>query len=213
MCVMDDALISKKELLALTGISYGALYRWKRKQLIPEDWFIKKSTFTGPETFFPREQVLERIAKIQEMKEQLSLDDLAVTFSGAPVELEATGMQLIERGILSASVVGLSLYSPEQTLDFYGALYLFICGGLLEDGHLSLAEADTVLSHLLADYGGFKSAPSLTVCRKMGVTFSVLSESKEKVSFDVNARLIASVNTAQAVEALKMKWGHGNEHS
>ena len=34
---MDETLISKKELLDLTGISYGQLYRWKRKGLIPED--------------------------------------------------------------------------------------------------------------------------------------------------------------------------------
>ena len=32
----DDRLISKKELLAKYGISYGSLYRWKRKGLIPE---------------------------------------------------------------------------------------------------------------------------------------------------------------------------------
>ena len=36
-------LISKKELLAKFGISYGALYRRKRMGLIPEEWFIKKS--------------------------------------------------------------------------------------------------------------------------------------------------------------------------
>lgn len=48
---MEEDLISKKELLDETGISYGQLYRWKRKQLIPEEWFIRKSTFTGQETF------------------------------------------------------------------------------------------------------------------------------------------------------------------
>lgn len=51
---MEEDLISKKELLELTGISYGQLYRWKRKQLIPEEWFIRKSVFTGQETFFQR---------------------------------------------------------------------------------------------------------------------------------------------------------------
>lgn len=48
---MEEELISKKDLLDETGISYGQLYRWKRKQLIPEEWFIRKSTFTGQETF------------------------------------------------------------------------------------------------------------------------------------------------------------------
>ncbi|MED2647241.1 DUF4004 family protein, partial [Bacillus thuringiensis] len=71
---MSTDLISKKDLLELTGISYGQLYRWKRKNLIPEDWFVRKSTFTGQETFFPKEKILERIDKIQTMKEDLSLD-------------------------------------------------------------------------------------------------------------------------------------------
>ena len=35
---MDEELISKKELLETFGISYGALYRWKRMGLIPEAW-------------------------------------------------------------------------------------------------------------------------------------------------------------------------------
>ncbi len=54
--MIEQELISKKELLELTGISYGQLYRWKRKNLIPEDWFIRKSTFTGQETFFSEEK-------------------------------------------------------------------------------------------------------------------------------------------------------------
>ena len=40
-------LISKKDLLNETGISYGQLYRWKREGLIPEEWFIKQPSFTG----------------------------------------------------------------------------------------------------------------------------------------------------------------------
>ncbi len=77
---MDEQLISKKELLERYGISYGALYRWKRKGLIPEEWFIKKATVTGQETFFPRELVCARVELIQNQKEELSLDDLAGLF-------------------------------------------------------------------------------------------------------------------------------------
>ncbi len=73
----EERLISKKEVLAKMGISYGQLYRWKRKGLIPEVWFIRRSTFTGQETFFPRDKILERIARIKEMKDEHPLDDLA----------------------------------------------------------------------------------------------------------------------------------------
>lgn len=70
-------VISKKELLSATGISYGQLYRWKREQLIPEEWFIKQSSYTGQETFFPREQILERVRAIMAMKDSHSLEELA----------------------------------------------------------------------------------------------------------------------------------------
>ena len=78
---MEQELISKKELLEVYQISYGALYRWKRKGLIPEDWFIKKSTVTGQETFFPRRLICERIELIQKQKDDFSLEELSKLFS------------------------------------------------------------------------------------------------------------------------------------
>ena len=74
---MEQELLSKKELLERYGISYGALYRWKRKGLIPEEWFIKKSTVTGQETFFPKLLICERVEMILGQKDDLSLDELA----------------------------------------------------------------------------------------------------------------------------------------
>lgn len=73
--------ISKRELLQMTGISYGQLYRWKREGLIPEEWFMKQSAFTGQETFFERDKILPRIRAILELKEQYSLEELARRFA------------------------------------------------------------------------------------------------------------------------------------
>ena len=74
---MEQELISKKELLERYSISYGALYRWKRKGLIPEEWFLKKSTVTGQETFFPKTLICERVELIQGQKDEYSLDELS----------------------------------------------------------------------------------------------------------------------------------------
>ena len=76
---MEQDLISKRELLEKYGISYGALYRWKRMGLIPEDWFLRRSTSTGQETFFYREQVCPRIELILSRPD--SLDSLAKEFN------------------------------------------------------------------------------------------------------------------------------------
>lgn len=78
---MEEDLISKKELLSRYGISYGALYRWKRKGLIPEDWFIRRATITGQETFFARKQICARVEEILAQKDAASLDELAAHFA------------------------------------------------------------------------------------------------------------------------------------
>ena len=78
----DENLVSKKNLLEKYSISYGALYRWKRKGLIPEEWFIKKSTPTGQETFFPKDLIFERVEMILSKKEDVLLDELAEKISG-----------------------------------------------------------------------------------------------------------------------------------
>lgn len=78
----DRNLISKRELLSRYGISYGALYRWKRKGLIPDDWFIRKSTATGQETYFPEALICERMERILETKNEVLLDELAGKLSG-----------------------------------------------------------------------------------------------------------------------------------
>ena len=82
---MND-LMSKKELLEKYGISYGTLYRWKRMGLIPEDWLVKKSTFTGQETFFNRELICKRVEEIIEKKDAVSLEELARQFTEKRVE-------------------------------------------------------------------------------------------------------------------------------
>lgn len=79
---MNEDLISKRELLETYGISYGTLYRWRRAGLIPEDWFIRKSTETGQETFFPRHLVVERVNYIMLERDSSSLDELAEKLNG-----------------------------------------------------------------------------------------------------------------------------------
>ncbi|MBO6065492.1 MAG: DUF4004 family protein [Lachnospiraceae bacterium] len=78
----EEKLISKKDLLSRYGISYGSLYRWKRKGLIPDEWFIRKATVTGQETFFPEQLICERMERILSTKEDTLLDELARKLHG-----------------------------------------------------------------------------------------------------------------------------------
>lgn len=96
--------ISKKELLQETGISYGQLYRWKREGLIPEDWFEKRSAFTGQETYLPRKLVLERVEAIQSMKDGLSLSEIRELLNAKPQQANLQSV-LLAAGCMSEDFI------------------------------------------------------------------------------------------------------------
>lgn len=76
----ENEMISKKDLLEKYGISYGALYRWKRMGLIPDEWFVKTASVTGQQTFFPKRLICDRVEQIMQMKDDVSLSSLADSF-------------------------------------------------------------------------------------------------------------------------------------
>jgi DNA-binding transcriptional MerR regulator len=205
---MDEMLISKKDLLDLTGISYGQLYRWKRKGLIPEDWFIRKATYTGQETFFPRSQVLARVEKIKHMKEDISLDDLADVFSPAPDELSLTAEQAAKRGVASSEV--LKIYfadrGGEHPLDFAEALQAHIFDTVLVSGEVSLDEARLMLDVLRTASIRQGEAPAeLYLTRKLGVFCCFTVSPSGEVCLDRDMRLIRRIHLPSVTEALKLK--------
>jgi hypothetical protein len=208
---MEEELISKKELLEITGISYGQLYRWKRKGLIPEEWFIKKSSFTGQETFFPKLKVLSRIEKIKNMKEDVSLDDLADVFTPTMADLTLSPSEIIGRGLASADI--LRLYQdiggavPEGgTLGYNDALMLFLLGKLITAGDIGRDEAKTLLEVLkdAADTLGLESA-QVVLLRKLGVFVCFAVKPAGSVALDKGSKLISRIDMAAIVEELKLK--------
>ncbi len=110
---MDEDLISKKELLERYGISYGALYRWKRMGLIPESWFLRRSTPSGQETYFHTKQICPRVERILESKERVSLDALAEELAGQKQAAAA------ERKLILETKYGSKTYSLDELLHLY----------------------------------------------------------------------------------------------
>ena len=207
---MDPELISKKELLLAAGISYGQLYRWKRKGLIPEDWFQRKSTFTGQETFFPREKVLARIEKIKSMKdEDASLDEIADAVSPNLGEISMTIAEIRERGLVSPEAAELfaeGVCDCDQPLVFGEVVSLAALDTLLRTGDVSLDEGRVVLDALQENYPAFEGrSADLLFVRRMGLSTALLVSSGAEVKFDRAARVIARVNLSESAEALRAK--------
>jgi DNA-binding transcriptional MerR regulator len=205
---MNDELISKKDLLDATGISYGQLYRWKRKNLIPEEWFIRKSTFTGQETFFPKEKILERIEKIQLLKDNLSLDELAEMFSPSVSNINLTKEKLIKRNIVSKESIDYYLEQKGTVLEFSFEMILqvFILDKLLQSGKINLEEGKMLLE-LLNDCGDqvAQKNSELILIRKFGISSCLLVSSAEKVQFEKGTKVVVQLSIDTCIEELKTK--------
>jgi len=205
---LETELISKKELLDLTDISYGQLYRWKRKMLIPEDWFIRKSTFTGQETFFPKEKILNRIEKIKNMKEGASLDELADILSPAPADFQ------IERKALSGgktvSSIALDLYEQiygrQDVYTFLDVFYMYLTEKMLKAGEISAEEGKIALSTLSEHSTSFQGQQSeLIFIRKLGSSSCLLVSIPNKIAFDKGTKIVSRLKIADCTEEFKTK--------
>ena len=207
---MDPDIISKKELLVAAGISYGQLYRWKRKGLIPEDWFQRKSTFTGQETFFPREKVLARIEKIKSMQdEDASLDEIADAVSPNLGQSSMTLAEIRERGLVSPEAAELfeqGVCDCNEALVFGEVVSLAALDSLLKTGDLSLEEGRVVLDALRENYPAFEGRTAdLLFVRRMGLSTAMLVSSGCEVRFDRAAKVVARVNLSESAEALRAR--------
>jgi Protein of unknown function (DUF4004) len=205
---MKSDLISKKELLELTEISYGQLYRWKRKNLIPEEWFIRKSTFTGQETFFPKERILERIGKIKNMKGDTSLDELADMLSPNLMKLKLNSETLVDRNIVSKTVIDFYIQENGKTdeFDFEKILYLYILDKLFKSGKINFEEGILILNLLEENYPKFNGKNcQLIFIRKLGISSSCLVSKPGEIHFESNTNIIESLDISKQIEELKIK--------
>ncbi|MBD7916169.1 DUF4004 family protein [Clostridium sp. Sa3CUN1] len=201
---MLEELISKKELLELTGISYGQLYRWKRKDIIPEEWFIKKSVSTGQETFFPREKIIDRINKILELKDEVSLDDLAYKFSNSIKDIKITRKYLTNN--ISEEII-LRFEEIIEVKDVYeenNIFALFIYKRLINLGSLSLPEIKEITLLANKDYKDLDNKEyELVIKRKFGVLYYYLIVDKVNIFEDNQAIEVDRINISKLIEEIK----------
>ncbi len=206
---MDEELISKKDLLGQTGISYGQLYRWKRKGLIPEDWFMRKSTFTGQETFFPRDKMLARVNRILGMKdEDASLDDIAEAVSPDLGNLTVTRVEALDRGLLTQAALDALAEAghDEDPLRIGELVAARVHDSLLASGEASRDEGRVVVKALEEHYRECQGKEcDLLFVRKMGVATACLVSARAEVLFESGARVVVRVSLADVIDELSAR--------
>jgi len=209
---MDDELLAKKEVLKLTGISYGQLYRWKRKGLVPEAWFIRRATVTGQETFFPKEKILSRIEQIQSMKEERSLDELVQILSP---EAAPEGSRWDDP--LALSPIGPQAKELLWKEDGYGfsELVALAAGAEALRGGVPAADAQLLVQlvraeeHVLKNPGGVFAMLGEKAIDRGGLSvrmpFAVLGQ--EPLRLDHESRILRRSDLESLVERVKLALG------
>jgi len=201
-------LISKKDLLAITGISYGQLYRWKRERLIPEEWFIKQSSYTGQETFFPREQILSRINSILELKDNYSLEELAKLLSP-----EASVAQISIDTLSNITEINseLLMMVPEafkrEQFDFFDVALIVGLSQVVGKSGVSIEQVRTLLNRIISPALSKKNTNVLcTIFRCEEEYHAVFSVNSLPVAFDDDIEVITQINLREISDMIKLKY-------
>ncbi len=204
---MEEELISKKEILDMTGISYGQLYRWKRKELIPEEWFIKKSSYTGQETFFPREKIINRINKIIDLKDDMPLDDLAAMFTNKPKVDDVSEEYLIEKEIIREETLPIykDIFREKEEYNFKDVLLMDILQREFDLGKLTISEIEVILKLINKEYKSIEEKDgTLYIIRRLGIGICVVAY-RERIIVDDGSKIIGEINIKNIIENLKMR--------
>lgn len=205
---MEQELISKKDLLQQTGISYGQLYRWKRMGLIPEEWFTRKSTFTGQETFFPRDKMLERVERIRNMKdEDLSLEAIADTFSPAMVaDVSLRPDEVRQRTLVGDTALDLFLErrAGSDPMLFGELLAVAVLDKLLQAGDISIDEGRALVETMAAGVVATQGRDyELLLVRKLGLSTWLLKPAGCEIILEPSARVVVRLGLGEIAEQLK----------
>ncbi len=199
-------LISKKDLLAMTGISYGQLYRWKRERLIPEEWFIKQPSYTGQETFLPREQILSRIRSILELKDRYSIEEMAKIFSpetapaGIPPQ-ELAQFEEIDKEFLAL----LPGTYPKERYEFLDLVFFAALSSCIGKNAFTPRDAAALIGRANATVFTLHSVDRVLVLFSCGGEFHVAIGRDEKpVMFDTGLEIIEMIHLNQTAEQIKL---------
>lgn len=201
-------LISKKDLLAITGISYGQLYRWKRERLIPEEWFIKQSAYTGQETFFPREQMLSRIQSILDLKDKYSLEELARILSPetSDTSISMTELEDVEE-IEKELLLKLPHIFTKERFEFFEIVMVIAISQAAVRLGLSNIQKEELLRKSISTVSRQKSTSvTCTIFYLGNEYYTVLSPDTVMIDFDDRIEVKERINLREVADHCKIKY-------
>lgn len=204
---MEEQL-SKKELLKLTGISYGQLYRWKREKLIPEAWFHKQASITGQETFFPKEAILKRVKRILELKDRYSLEEMAEMFSPEFVNRLFQEDELEQFQELDIEIAAQCMDVMEKDVfNFREILFMCVLSELFQAHSLSEELQSQLIVETLHNQSHIPALDHTFTVWKLHEDYVVcFYQTSAKPTFDTRIQLLYEVDLQEYSNQLKIKY-------
>ena len=200
--------ISKKDLLKTTGISYGQLYRWKREGLIPEEWFVKRSSPTGQETYFPQEKILKRIHAIQQLKDSYSLEELARILTP-----EVSNRLFCEEDLEHFDELDIDVAADfmdamsKDSFVFLEVLVMIALSQAMVDSAITEEERTHAVSFLSKRMSELRSADYvLELLQAQGHLYVLLKKEGSEVYLDDGLVAIRSIHLNELSNAIKLKY-------
>ena len=200
--------ISKKDLLKTTGISYGQLYRWKREGLIPEEWFVKRSSPTGQETYFPQEKILKRIHAIQQLKDSYSLEELARILTP-----EVSNRLFCEEDLEHFDELDIDVAADfmdamsKDSFVFLGVLVMIALSQAMVDSAITEEERTHAVSFLSKRMSELHSADYvLELLQAQGHLYVLLKKEGSEVYLDDGLVAIRFIHLNELSNAIKLKY-------
>ncbi len=210
----NEDLIAKKDVLQLTGISYGQFYRWKRMGLIPERWFLRRSTFTGQETFLPRERILRRIKSILALKEDYSLEEIAQRLSLHEFDQQVDLHELDDSSSPSVAARGIytAIHGACEPYTLHDIVCMAVTDRLLGERRLvrdQVVLGARVLHERLPDVSEPMQDLFVSVVSKFGMTTALVHG--QPCLFDPDTEILATVEIGPVYEDVMAKAGSRKE--
>ena len=204
-------LISKKDLLVETGISYGQLYRWKRECLIPEEWFMKQSSYTGQETFFPKVQMLNRIRAIQELKDKYSLEELAKFLSPEVTKSEFTIDDLQNMEEISNDLIeNVQKILGKINISYMEVLVLVILSEIRDEFHLTILQIGDMLAGIKSYLEEIKTTGFIVAVLEKEKEYNiVIYQDQSQIYFDERFHIVKKVLIDNISNQIKIKYRKG----
>lgn len=200
--------ISKKDLLKETGISYGQLYRWKRERLIPEEWFIKQSSFTGQETFFPREKIINRVRAIQNLKDQYSLDELSKMLSPEISEslFSEDELDKFEEIDINLAATFMDAFNKDQ-FTFIEILMMIALSNTRKELNIGEDEIRELTQGLIPYLDKIKNSSfTLMIAKHENAMFSIILGEGSTFYIDPRVKIVKEIKLAELSSTIRFKY-------